>query len=118
MPTAEVTMKVMPRRSVVLAALVVADAVAFALTIHTHLTYRSGGAGGAPTVMTLGEMLGWIISVSLLLVLGGLMWARLGKWRQRRRRARLAAALAGAAASSSGQLGVQWSPGTDHSRPK
>jgi hypothetical protein len=108
----------MPRRPVVLAALVVADAVTFALTIHTHLDYRSGGAGGAPTVMSLGQLLGWIISVGLLLVLAALVAARVGEWRQRRRRARLAAALAEASASSSGQLGVSWAPASDHSPPK
>jgi hypothetical protein len=48
-------------------ALAVADALAFALTIHAHLTYHHAANG--PTVMPLGQLLGWIISVGLLLIL-------------------------------------------------
>ncbi|HEU5267596.1 MAG TPA: hypothetical protein VFU35_12895, partial [Jatrophihabitans sp.] len=47
--------------------LAVVDALAFALTIHAHLTWRR--QPGGPTVMPLGQLLGWIISVGLLLIL-------------------------------------------------
>jgi hypothetical protein len=47
--------------------LAVADALAFALTIHAHLTFRHASNG--PTVMPLGQLIGWILSVGLLLIL-------------------------------------------------
>ena len=47
--------------------LAVVDALAFGLTIHAHLTYHHSHDG--PSVMPLGQLLGWILSVALLLVL-------------------------------------------------
>ncbi len=44
--------------------LLTADAVAFALTVHSQLDYHAGPSG--PSVTTLGQVLGWIVSVGLL----------------------------------------------------
>ena len=51
-----------------IAVLGLADILAFALTIHSHLTYHAAPNG--PTVMTIGQLLGWIISVALLIIVG------------------------------------------------
>lgn len=46
----------------------VIDAVAWALTIHTSVTYHRSGPT-APLVMPLGELLGWIVSGVLLVLI-------------------------------------------------
>jgi uncharacterized membrane protein len=48
------------------AALALADAVAFAVTVHSQATYHP--AAGSPSVTTAGRVLGWAISVILLIV--------------------------------------------------
>ncbi len=48
-------------------ALAVADALAWALTIHAHLTFRQ--RKGGPSVMSEGQLLGWSLSVLLLIAL-------------------------------------------------
>jgi hypothetical protein len=48
-------------------ALAVADALSWALTIHAHLTYHRGKNG--PSVMPEGQLLGWSLSVLLLIAL-------------------------------------------------
>jgi uncharacterized membrane protein len=63
---------------------VVADAVALALTIHTHLDFHP--TEGGTSVMTLGQLLGWVVSVVLLLIVVTMIAAELRAWRERRRR--------------------------------
>jgi hypothetical protein len=46
------------------------DALDFALTIRSHVDFRPGP--GTVTVMPLNQLLGWITSVSILLVLVGI----------------------------------------------
>jgi hypothetical protein len=43
------------------------DALSFALTIHAHLTFHR--TGGGPSVMSAGQLIGWLVSVTLLLLL-------------------------------------------------
>lgn len=47
--------------------LAVADLVCFALTIHAHLSFHR--APGGPSSMNLGQVLGWSVSVALLLLI-------------------------------------------------
>ena len=47
--------------------LAVIDALAWALTIHAHLTFRRSANG--PSVMPVSQLLGWVISVAVLLLL-------------------------------------------------
>jgi hypothetical protein len=72
------------RAGILLAVLLVADAVALGLTIHTHLDYHP--SGGSPSVMTLGQLLGWLVSVVLLLILVTMIAAQLRAGRERRRK--------------------------------
>lgn len=75
----------MPRRAgILLAVFVIADAVALVLTIRTHLDYHP--SDGGPTVMTLGQLLGWLVSVVLLVIVVTMIAAQLRAWRERRRR--------------------------------
>lgn len=48
-------------------ALGAADVLAWVLTIHAHLTFHRHKNG--PTVMTVGQLLGWSLSVLLLIAL-------------------------------------------------
>jgi hypothetical protein len=59
------------------------DALDFALTIRDHFTYRGGH--GMPTVMPVGQVLGWFTSVSLFLLLAGISY---GAFRGRAARSR------------------------------
>ena len=51
-----------------IAVLGAADILAWILTIHAHATYRRTTAS-APSVMPLGQLLGWIISIGLLILI-------------------------------------------------
>jgi hypothetical protein len=57
-----------------LAVLAVADVIAFALTIHAQVTYHP--APGDPSVTTLGQVLGWIISFGLLITIAVMILLR------------------------------------------
>ncbi len=52
--------------------LVVADVIAFALTIHAQLTYSPGPNG--PSDTTLGQLMGWILSFGLLAAIGVILF--------------------------------------------
>ena len=87
----------MSRRAVYwLAAVAIADAVVFALTIRAHLRYHPGN--GNPSVMSLGEALGWIIGVGLLGVLVSAITVHIRAARTRRRLAAMRRAAAESAA--------------------
>ena len=45
----------------------VLDVVTFALTLHANLTFHS--TTNSPTVMTIGQALGWIITAVLLVMI-------------------------------------------------
>jgi hypothetical protein len=49
------------------AILAAADVIAFVFTVHAQVTYHP--APGDPSVTTLGQVLGWIISFGLLVTL-------------------------------------------------
>ena len=55
----------------VLALLAIVD---WALTIHAHLTYHHHPGG--PTIMPLGQLLGWVTSIGLVVVIMVLLIAR------------------------------------------
>lgn len=55
------------RARVVLATLAAVDVLAFVLTLHAHADYRP--RHGGPTVMPLGQLMGWIVTVSLFLLI-------------------------------------------------
>jgi uncharacterized membrane protein len=57
-----------PRARNWIIALAVADAICFALTVHAHLSFHH--ARGGPTVMSVGQLLGWAISALLLIAIG------------------------------------------------
>jgi ethanolamine transporter EutH len=71
------------RRLIVVAVLVALDALDFAFTIHDHLTYRPGRDG--PLVMPIGQLLGWVTSVVLLLILATMAVNAMRRHRERRR---------------------------------
>jgi hypothetical protein len=50
-----------------IAVLAVADVIAFALSIHSQVDYRT--APGSPSTTTLNQVMGWIISFGLLLAI-------------------------------------------------
>jgi hypothetical protein len=54
-------------------ALGVADAVCWALTVHAHLTFHHHRKG--PSVMSVGQLLGWSFSILLLISLLLLLYA-------------------------------------------
>ena len=57
----------MSRRAwIIVAILLAADALALGLTIHTHLTWRP--SPGGPAAMSLGQVVGWLVSFGLLVV--------------------------------------------------
>lgn len=45
----------------------VLDAVSFALTLHAHLTFHR--TPNSPSVMTIGQVLGWLITAVLLVMI-------------------------------------------------
>ncbi len=51
-----------------------ADVVAFVFTVHAQVTYHP--APGDPSVTTLGQVLGWIISFGLLITLVLMIFVR------------------------------------------
>ena len=57
-----------------IAVLVLLAVVDWALTIHAHLTYRHHSGG--PTIMPLGQLLGWITSIGLVIIIALLLIAR------------------------------------------
>jgi len=57
-----------------IAALVLLAIVDWALTIHAHLTYHHHPGG--PTIMPLGQLLGWVTSIGLVAVIVILLIAR------------------------------------------
>jgi uncharacterized membrane protein len=65
------------RRWIWIGALAVADAVVLALTFHAHADFRSGHGAAQTSVMTVGQALGWVIGVVLLIVLVGAVIAAL-----------------------------------------
>ncbi|HZY76829.1 MAG TPA: hypothetical protein VFE40_10950 [Jatrophihabitantaceae bacterium] len=54
-------------------ALGLGDVLSWALTVHAHLTFHHHRKG--PTVMPVGQLLGWSISVLLLIALLVLLYA-------------------------------------------
>lgn len=50
-----------------IAALGVLDIVCFALTIHAHLSFHR--APGGPSSMSLGQVVGWVASIVLLVLI-------------------------------------------------
>ena len=50
------------------AAVAIADVIAFALTIRSHDDFHRTATG--PAVMSVGQVLGWIVSGALLVALG------------------------------------------------
>jgi len=57
-----------------IAALALLAIVDWALTVHAHLTYHHHPGG--PTIMPLGQLLGWVTSVGLVVVIVILLIAR------------------------------------------
>jgi heme/copper-type cytochrome/quinol oxidase subunit 3 len=44
----------------------IADVLVFGLTLHAHFSYHSSGAANSPSVMSVGQLLGWFFTVVLL----------------------------------------------------
>lgn len=61
---------------------VIADVVAWLLTVHATVDYHAVGDG--PTVLSLGDLLGWIVSIALLLVVVAMIASALSRRRYRR----------------------------------
>jgi hypothetical protein len=66
----------------VIVVLALADIVVFALTIRSHLNYHRPASG--PSVMPLGQLVGWIVGFGLLLVLAAIVFATAQAARYRR----------------------------------
>ena len=58
-----------------IAALVLLAVVDWALTVHAHLTYHHHAGG--PTIMPLGQLLGWITSIGLVIIIVLLLMGKL-----------------------------------------
>ena len=59
----------MSRRWAWIGALAVLDALVFALTLHATADFHPGHGAAQTSVMTLGQAMGWFISVVLFVVL-------------------------------------------------
>jgi hypothetical protein len=47
----------------------VAEVVVLALTLHAHFTFHSNGGPNSPSVMSVGQLLGWFFSAALLIAM-------------------------------------------------
>jgi len=52
-----------------LAVLAVAEVVVLALTLHAHFTFHSNGGPNTPSVMSIGQLLGWFFSIAIPIVM-------------------------------------------------
>jgi hypothetical protein len=50
-------------------ALAAADLIVFAITLHAHLSFHDAGGPNSPSVMSVGQLLGWFFTVALFCAL-------------------------------------------------
>lgn len=63
--------------------LAAADGLAWILTVHSHFTYHH--TVGGPTIMPVGQLLGWVVSILLLIVIALIVLAARQNARYERR---------------------------------